>query len=174
MSTAALLGEFAGPDALEAAMEALRRRGFTRLEAHAPYPLDWMRRQAGVRRWPLPVGAAVAAVGGFALSLAVQAHAHLDYPLNVGGRPVLAWTAFLLPALQFAALSAVIAAAVGMLLANGLPRLHHPLFEVERFRAVTDDGFFLSVAAADPLFTPGRVEAALREAGALRVWEVPG
>lgn len=171
--TAAVLGEFAGPEALETGLAALGRRGFTRVEAHAPYPLDWMRERAGVRRWPLPVAAALAAVAGFAAGLAVQAHAHLDYPLTVGGRPVLAWAAFVLPALQVAALSAVAVVALGMLLANRLPRLHHPLFEVERFGAVTDDAFFLSVAADDPIFTPARASDALREAGALRVWEVP-
>ena len=35
---------------------------------------------------------------------------------------------------------------------NRLPRFHHPVFNVARFRRVTDDKFFLMIEAADAKF----------------------
>ena len=35
---------------------------------------------------------------------------------------------------------------------NRLPRYHHPVFNVARFRRVTDDKFFLMIEAADSKF----------------------
>ena len=46
----------------------------------------------------------------------------------------------------------VFTALVGMLAINKLPRFHHPVFYSERFARATDDGFFVSVEAADAQF----------------------
>jgi hypothetical protein len=49
-----------------------------------------------------------------------------------------------------------------MILLNGFPRWHHPVFSSDRFRRATQDRFFLSVEAEDPLFDEGRTEEFLR------------
>ncbi len=46
-----------------------------------------------------------------------------------------------------------------MLIMNGLPRWHNPIFNWERFSRATNDGFFLVIEARDPRFA----EAAARE-----------
>ena len=40
-----------------------------------------------------------------------------------------------------------------MLIMNGLPRWHHPIFNWDRFSRVTNDGFFLVIEARDPRFS---------------------
>ena len=40
----------------------------------------------------------------------------------------------------------------GMFGLNKLPRLHHPIFNHSTIHRVTDDRFFLSVEATDPMF----------------------
>jgi hypothetical protein len=49
-------------------------------------------------------------------------------------------------------LFAVLAAVVGMMLLNRLPRLHHPVFDIRRFHLASVDRFFLIVFGNDPLF----------------------
>lgn len=168
-----LIARFADADALVRGLDAVRDRGFTRLDAFTPLPLEALHDRMPVSRWPIPL---LALAGGIALglaALAIQVWANLDYPINVGGRPLLAWTAFSLPTLQFAALGAVAGAVLAMLALNGLPRLHHPVFAAPEFASVTGDGFFLLIEHRDPLFTPARAEAALRAAGALWVRPLP-
>ena len=47
-------------------------------------------------------------------------------------------------------------AVFGMFGLNKLPRHHHPIFESDRFKAATDDKFFVSVEYADPKFDADR------------------
>jgi hypothetical protein len=58
---------------------------------------------------------------------------------------------------------------VGMLALNQLPRFHHPVFYSERFAQATDDGFFLSIEAEDPLFDPRKASEFLTAIGGTHV-----
>ena len=73
----------------------------------------------------------------------------IDYPINVGGRPLGSWPAFVPPAVEMAVLGAVLFGVVAMLTGNGLPRLHHPLFEVPEFERASADGFFLLLRSSE-------------------------
>jgi hypothetical protein len=94
-----------------------------------------------------------------------------DYPLNVGGRPLLAWPAFSMVALQLGLLFAALFAALGMLIRSGLPRLHQPVFEVERFHLDFIDRLFLFVDCRDPQYDAQVTPAFLRSLGASWVGE---
>ena len=59
-----------------------------------------------------------------------------------------------------------------MLYLNGLPRLNNPLFNVERFKKSTDDGFFAYIESSDALFDSGKVKKLFEEAGASHIEEV--
>jgi hypothetical protein len=61
-----------------------------------------------------------------------------------------------------------------MLYLNGLPRLHHPVFNVPNFVRASQDRFFLCIEATDPLFDRENTALFLRSLGAHGlIFEVP-
>ena len=74
--------------------------------------------------------------------------------MNIAGRPLFSWPAFIVPAYEWTILFAGLSAAFGMLALNGLPQLYHPLFNAPNFRdGASTDKFFLCLEAADPRFS---------------------
>lgn len=76
-------------------------------------------------------------------------------------RPYFSWVSFIPPAYEVTILFAALTAAGSMLLLNGLPRHHHPVFNVPRFSRASQDGFFLAIEASDPKFNIEQTRAFL-------------
>ena len=90
-------------------------------------------------------------MGGAAMFLMETWISVLAYPLNIAGRPLYSWPAFIVPAYEWTIFWAGLSAAFGMLALNGLPALYHPLFNAPNFRdGATTDKFFLCLEALDP------------------------
>lgn len=148
-----LMAEFHSPDALLHAAERAHRQGFKRMDAYTPFPVEGLAEALGVhdRRMPLIVllGGIAGCLGGFFLQYWV---AVIDYPLNVGGRPLNSWPAFIPVTFEMTILCAALAAFLGVLALNGLPMPYHPVFNVEQFELASRNRFFLCIESADPTF----------------------
>ena len=71
-------------------------------------------------------------------------------------------------------LFAALAAVFGMLGLNGLPRPHHPVFNVPNFALASRNRFFLCIQARDPLFDArGRRGSSWRSIDPKAITEVP-
>ena len=117
------------------------------------------------------VGGLIGAAFGFFMQYYSMA---VDYPFNVGGRPLNSWPVFIPITFEVMVLVAAFAAFFGMLFLNGLPRPHHPVFDVPGFERASQDRFFLCIEATDPLFDPARTAEFLLGLGPLGdVVEVP-
>lgn len=148
-----LLAEFDDPTTLTRAAEAALKEGYRRMDAFSPFPIHELPAALGhpTTRLPLLVflGGLVGCLGGYLFQVWVSTMA---YPLNVGGRPQNSWPAFIPVTFEVTVLVAALTAVLGMLMRNGLPRPHHPLFNVERFSLASRDRFFLCIQALDPKF----------------------
>lgn len=144
-----LLAEFQDPATLRSAAQAVRERGHAPLETFTPFPIERLDNIVGGKpsriRLAMLVGGLAVAAFFFWLQWWSSVY---DYPLNSGGRPLNSWPVFLLVPFEVAMFAAALAGFVAFLWGCGLPRLHHPLFDVPGFERATQDRFFLLAQAA--------------------------
>jgi hypothetical protein len=169
-----LIAAFKDSAALVGAIRSLRRRGYCQLEAYTPFPVDGVAEALDFQDRSLTSialgGGLIGAVLGTGVAWWCNAW---DFTLNVGGRPLAAWPAFAIPGFETAMLGAALAALGGMLVRNGLPRLHHPVFNARLYRRSEDDAFLLLVESADPLFDRTTTSETLWALGAEAAEDVP-
>jgi hypothetical protein len=168
-----IMAEFRTPAAVVVAASRVREAGYTRVEAYSPYPLEELSHALGLRRSLMPklvlAGGVMGLVGGYGLTYWTSV---IEYPMNIGGRPFHAWPSFIIPTFETTILFAALAAVFGMLALNGLPRPYHPVFNVARFEAASQDRFFLCVESDDPRFDRETTRQFLETLGADDVTEV--
>jgi molybdopterin-containing oxidoreductase family membrane subunit len=165
-----ILAEFATPAALYHACEKVRDAGFTRWDAHTPFPVHGLSKAMGLRRSTLPWIVLVMALTGAAAGFALQWWVHTSaYPLVISGKPFFTWPAFIPVTFEVAVLFGALGAVFGMLGLNRLPMHHHPLFKSKVFERATDDTFFISIESWDPRFDPTGTATLLKSLGARNV-----
>jgi Protein of unknown function (DUF3341) len=169
-----LMAEFASADALVRAARQARELGFERVEAYAPFPVPGLGEAIGFTRPRVPEWTLAGGVVGALLGWLVQWYsAVIAYPLNIGGRPLDSWPAFIPVIFECTVLGAALAAASSMLWLNGLPRLRHPVFDAPGFDCATRDRFFLCLVADEPAFGSVGARRFLEGLGPLAIVEVP-
>jgi hypothetical protein len=97
----------------------------------------------------------------------------VSYPLNVGGKPLHSWPAFVPVAFEFTILAAALTAVFGMMALNGFPEPYHPIFNSPAFALASRDRFFLCVEATDPRFDATEVRRFLKTLHPQEVHDVP-
>jgi hypothetical protein len=169
-----IMAEFKSPEALMEAVRAAKRAGYTKLDAFSPFPLADLAKELGIRTSVIPWIASVAGLLGAAIQYWSQYWMNaVDYPLNVGGRPLHSWPAFMPASLIVAILWAGAATLIGLLLILRLPRLHHPVFAFPGFERASEDRFFLCILQDDPLFDAATVRVFFGALSPLAVREIP-
>jgi hypothetical protein len=157
-----IVAAYASPTQLLAALRRAREFGFERLEVNTPFPVAELEELLPGKRSPIARimgGVAVLAIGG---AYFLQWFAARDYPLNVGGRPLHSWPAFIPVTFELTVLTTALAGVAALLWLAGLPRLDYPLFAVAGFERASQDLFFLCVRSDDSRFDLEAVREVLR------------
>ena len=169
-----VLAQFESPEAVEEAVHRARAAGYTKINTYSPFPLEETHEVLDRSGLPVAVIAIAAGIFGLCLQYFSQFWMNaIDYPLNVGGRPLHSWPAFIPPTLIVGMLWAAAAALIGMLALCRLPRLHHPLFAVPGFERATVDRFFLCIGSDDPRFDHAATRGFLEGLAPENIEDVP-
>jgi hypothetical protein len=164
--------EFYDPETLVKAARYAKEEGYRWIEAYSPYPLKELDEIVGGFN-PLPLLVFLGGALGAATAWIMQYYiAAIDYPINVGGRPLYSWPAFIVILFELTVLFAACTAFFGMLALAGLPRPNHPMFNVSTFNGVTQDRFFLCIEARGAAFDSAAAAEVLARFEPMEVWEV--
>jgi hypothetical protein len=164
--------EFESAGALMAAAEKLRDAGFKKWDVHSPFPVHGMDAAMGLgKSWlsaPVLIGGAT---GTLTATLLTFVPSWGIYPMIVHGKPF-DWRtlpAFFPIMFELTVLFAAFTTVFSLLIMSQLPKWYHPVFNWERFKRVTDDGFFVVVEARDPKFTESKTRELLESIGGKHV-----
>ncbi len=167
-----VVAEFDDSAALVEAAKKVKEHHYKEFEVYAPYAIEELKKTVPALN-PVPLFTLVGGLIGAAIAWIMQYWiAAKDYPINVGGRPLYSWPAFIPILFELTVLCASLACFFGTLAICGFPRPHHPLFNVPEFLRSTSNRFFLCIRSTDPLYEEEFTEEFLQTLGAIGVWEV--
>jgi Protein of unknown function (DUF3341) len=168
-----VIGEFEKPEQLIHAAEKIREAGYRYYESYTPFPVEGLPEAMGMRRNMVPlitlIGGLLGGLGGFGFQYWVNV---VSYPMNIAGRPLNSWPAFIPVTFELTILCASLSAVLGMLALNGLPQPHHPIFNANRFSHASQDRFFVCIQARDQKFDLAETARFLQSLAAQHVSEV--
>lgn len=174
MKVFGVMAEFGSVASLIDAIERLRKEGYVAIDAYTPFPshdiIHALHLPASRLPWIVLAGGVLGGVFGYGLQYWTSV---IDYPLNVGGRPLHSWPYFVPITFECIILFAGLAAVFGMLALNQLPTPYHPSFNNPRFMLASRDAMFVCVEAIDPKFDEQALTTLFEELEALNVEVVP-
>jgi len=168
-----LMAEFEDPTSLVTATERAHHEGYRCMDAYSPFPIEELHEALGSKHTRLPlivlIGGLIGCIGGYTLEYWSSV---IAYPINIGGKPLHSWPAFIPVTFECTILVAALSCVLGMLALNGLPQPYHPVFNVASFERASRDRFFLMVESQDPKFDRQATADFLKGLNAIEVNEV--
>lgn len=167
-----MVAEFGDATALVQAATQVRDYGFRRFEAYAPYPIKALDKVVPGTNL-VPFFTLAGGLLGAAIAWSMQYYiAAIDYPIDVGGRPLYSWPAFIPILFELTVLLSAGACFFGTLWLCGFPKPHFALFNLPEFARASSDRFFLCVRSDEPMYQPDDTTAFLNGLNPIGVWEV--
>ncbi len=167
-----LVAEFETDAQLMHAAEKAYAEGYREMDGFTPFPIAGLAKALGKsNRIPLFVLCA-GILGGCSAYFMEWFASVVSYPLNIGGRPLHSWPAFIPITFELTVLGASLTAFFSVFVLSGLPRPYHPMFNLPEFERASQDRFFLCIETADPQFDEARTRSFLESLRPVLVKEV--
>lgn len=158
------IAEYGDEHQLLEAARKVRESGYTKIDAFTPYPVHGIDEAMGVGPTKLPFISLVCGLTGTCVALVMEIWTNaIDYPYIISGKPLLSIPAYIPVTFELTILLAAFSTFLGMLALNGLPRFSNPVFTSPRFRAATDDKYFLYVDSRDRYYNSQAVQELLQQ-----------
>jgi hypothetical protein len=171
--TYGLMAEFSTHEELVHAAEKAYERGFRKMDGYAPFPVEGLAEALG-KKTRLPLFVLIGGIVGGLSAYYMEWDANVvSYPINIGGRPLNSWPAFIPITFELTVLAASLTAFFFSLGSSGLPKPYHPVFNVPEFERASQDRFFLCIETRDPNFQLEQTRAFLQSLNPLSIAEVP-
>src|SRR5439155_24533731 len=165
---------FENPSDLVRAARAAREKGYRKLDAYTPFPVEELTDALHLHKNRLPLIVLLGGITGGILGYLLQYYVTVVYfPINIAGRPLHSWPAYILITFEMTILIAAISTVLGLLGLCGLPMPYHPMFNVPRFALASRDRFFLSIESSDPRFDRDATRRFLEGLHPREISEVP-
>jgi len=141
---AGVVGFFSDPHALMEATKKVRDANYESFDVYTPYPVHGLEKAQGLKRSPLPWVTLGAALTGLMCAMMLQYWTSaVSWPLNVGGKPLWSWPAFVPIFFELTVLFAGLATVGAMFALNGLPNITKKAFDLN----ITRDRFAIMIDA---------------------------
>ena len=149
-----LVAEFASDAQLKRAAEKAYEKGYREMDGFTPFPIEGLAESLGKKN-RIPLLVLLGGILGGCSAYFMEWFADVvSYPINIGGRPLHSWPAFIPITFELTMLGASLTAFCAAFALSGLPQPYHPLFNLPEFERASQDSFFLCIEASDALFDP--------------------
>ncbi len=118
-----ILASYEYLDSTVDAIENLRKAGFEDVKAYAPYPDHHIEHALGYGESPVRVWTLVGALTGAATGFAFTIWTSVDWPLVVGGKPIISIPAYIPIVFEMTVLFGALSTLIGLAVLTRLPNL---------------------------------------------------
>ena len=129
-----LLASYEYLDSTIDAIEGLRKAGFG-VKAYAPYPDHHIEHALGYGQSPVRVWTLVGGLTGAATGLAFTTFASMDWPLVVGGKPIVSIPPYIIIVFELMVLFGALSTIIGLFVLSRLPNLKPAIIYDPEFTA---------------------------------------
>jgi hypothetical protein len=157
-----VLALYDDPDKLLNAAAQVKEHGFRDVDAYTPYPVHGMSEALGIGKSWVPYATLVMGLTGAGLGLFFEIWTSAyDWPINVGGKPMISLPAFIPVMFECGVLIGGTMTLAALLVACGLPNFRAPILD----RDITNDRFALFVPDTGPTWNEERAIQFLKSTG---------
>jgi hypothetical protein len=161
-----VLALYDDPDKLLRAAAMAKEHGFAGMDAYTPYAVHGLSEALGIKKSWIPYVTLVMGLTGAALGLTFEIWTSaFDWPINVGGKPMISLPAFIPITFESGVLIGGTMTLAALLLACGLPGYNKPILD----RDLTNDRFGLWIPELGPDWNEARILQFLKTTAATDV-----